>query len=85
MLFEWLDIASKLKCDEMIEVCEQETDDLYQELIAHLNEFKEGSIKDNIEFSNRLENLFILKTRRDVQFIFNIALKMGIEIGQKIK
>ncbi|AWP28689.1 hypothetical protein [Paenibacillus sp. Cedars] len=84
MLEEWLSIAEERKLNEAVESCESHTDDLYQELVEHLEEIKE--IKPELsEVANSIENLFILKTRRDVNYIFPTAIQAGIQIGKCIK
>lgn len=84
MLKEWLSIAEEKKIEEAVESCEAHTEDIYRELIECLDEIKE----ENPELSkivDKIENLFIIKTRRDVNFVFPSALHNGIEIGKCIR
>lgn len=81
MLEEWLSIAEERKLNEAVESCETHTDDLYQELIGYLIEIKKIN-PEMAEVANGIENLFLLKTRRDVNYIFPAAIQVGIEIGK---
>ncbi|MNP51246.1 hypothetical protein D3C76_1455510 [compost metagenome] len=80
MISSWLNIAIDTKTEELIENCEGETADLYNELMRCLQENE----CDN-EMMSRIENLFILKTRRDVQFIYRAAIWEGIELGKTLR
>ncbi|WFB60598.1 hypothetical protein [Paenibacillus sp. BR1-192] len=84
MLEEWLSIAEERKLNEAVESCESHTDDLYRELVEHLEEIKEKK-PELSEVANSIENLFIIKTRRDVNYIFPAAIQVGIQIGKRIK
>lgn len=80
MISNWLNIAIDTKTEEVIENCENETADLYNELMRYLED-----IECDTEVISRIENLFILKTRRDVQFIYRTAIWEGIELGKTLR
>lgn len=84
MLDEWLSIAEKTKMEEAVESCESHTDDIYQELVCCLNVIK-GENPNFSDLTNTIENLFIIKTRRDVNFIFSRAIQDGISIGKCLR
>lgn len=83
MIDEWLDTAAVIKCEEMVDSCERETEDLYRNLMSCLQRLDDSPTSKVI--SEEIENIFIVKTRRDVNFVFNNAYKMGLEIGKRLK
>ncbi|MDN4600056.1 MULTISPECIES: hypothetical protein [Paenibacillus] len=84
MIEEWIKIAADIKQEEMVDICEEATDTTYKELIKNLEEIKR-SHPELILVTDKIENLFIKKTREDVAAIFYKTLVDGIEIGKNIR
>ncbi|PJN53678.1 hypothetical protein PAEVO_03990 [Paenibacillus sp. GM2FR] len=84
MLKEWLSIAEETKLEETVDLCESHTEDIYTELVEYLNEIKR-EYPELTNVTDRIENLFILKTRRDVNFVFPAAIQNGIRIGKCLR
>lgn len=84
MIREWLSIAEENKMNEAVELCENHTEDIYRDLIEYLDEIKREN-PELTKVTDKIENLFILKTRRDVSFVFPAAIQNGIRIGKCIR
>lgn len=84
MLQEWLQLAIQTKTIEMVELCEEHTDDLYRSLISCLEEIKDTN-SGLAAVTSKIENLFLMKTHEDVKFVFPSAIEKGIEIGKSIR
>ncbi|MNR93694.1 hypothetical protein D3C72_247530 [compost metagenome] len=84
MLQEWINIAIKTKTCEMIDLCEEHTDNLYCSLIEYLNEIKNTN-PELISITDKIENIFLVKTQEDVKFVFPISIEKGIQIGKNIR
>lgn len=81
MLNDWIEYAAKIQTELMIDKCEEETNDLYIELNMYLNNVR----LFDIEIADKIENLFLMKTRKDVEFIYMHAIWEGIEMGKEMR
>jgi len=84
MLNKWIGIAIDSTTPEMIDLCEDHTNDLYVSFIECVTEIK--NINPELStITDKLENLFLVKTHEDVSFIYPNAIAKGIEIGKSIR
>ncbi|MNC29139.1 hypothetical protein D3C75_773770 [compost metagenome] len=84
MIEEWVMIAAEIKKEEMVEVAEEFSFKIYMEVMKHLDDIK-NHCPDLTDVTNKIENLFLLKTRSDVSAIFDKTLSDGIELGKRIR
>ncbi|MBD7967795.1 hypothetical protein [Paenibacillus gallinarum] len=84
VISKWMNIAITKRTEEVIEQCDEKSEEVYSELTKLLNEVK--STNPNLSgITDRIENIFLLKTRVDTEFVYPLAIEEGIELGKKLK
>lgn len=84
VISNWLNIALEKRTEEVIEQCEENSEECYSELINLLKEIKTTN-PELVKITDSIENIFIVKTRVDTEYIYPLAIEEGIEIGRKIR
>lgn len=81
---EWLQPSLERKLLETIDLCDEKTESLYDEVNLLLSNIERSSPKHSYEVG-KLRKAFIQKTRTDVEVSFSVALNLGIDIGKQIR
>ncbi|NRS20561.1 hypothetical protein HP398_29520 [Brevibacillus sp. HB1.4B] len=78
---KWLDPAIDNRILEIIEECEENTSEMYNEFIRLL-----GQVEKNYSFVviSELENLFTLKTRMVAEVAYRAGFDDGLYVGKKL-
>ncbi|MGE7273574.1 hypothetical protein ACQKK5_19185 [Brevibacillus panacihumi] len=81
---KWLEPAIELRIAEAVDVCEDETNELYEELWSLLKRLS-SMAPETYEITSRIEDIFILKTNIVTKKAYKIGFDDGLSIGKQLR
>ncbi|MCC8435510.1 hypothetical protein HP567_013235 [Brevibacillus sp. M2.1A] len=83
-MLKWLEPAIEQRILEVSDACEEQTNQLYEELIKLLRQL-ESSNSISLDLINKIENIYVLKTNIVVKHAYKAGFNDGMYIGSKLK
>ena len=83
-MMEWLEPAIEQRVSEVSDACEEQTNEIYEELLELLTQLDAPKPLSS-ELTSRIENIFVLKTNIIVNNAYKAGFKDGMYIGSKLR
>ncbi|MEX2460869.1 MAG: hypothetical protein WD469_06150 [Paenibacillaceae bacterium] len=85
MLMEWLEPKVGSRIEEIIEFCDENSNDLFFKLTEIIDVIKNQLPVSESELISDFESMFVSKTKRYVEISYRSGLRDGIGLGVGIK
>lgn len=84
MMLKWLEPAIEQRILEVSDACEEQTNQLYEELLGLLKQL-ESTNSISLDLISKIENVYVLKTNIVVKHAYKAGFDDGMYVGSKIK